>query len=405
MSFLLRRNNPLAWAGWYDSFQRPPENPIKWPWVHIGDGDKIFINELEELVIPSNFVTSNAGGASYEFEPFTPNWGLEFEFFWPVSGLAIQAIQICLTESWAKVGAQYENISVVRLLHEAAQHSIRVSQFPNPWTSGSDKAVINVSSMSGSTQILRVWFENDEWIRIWLNGNYIGSATLDAGYKAGPTRRCIRISNTSMTGFYIRQLNTYDRPPAVPPKTVWTEIHSDDFERPDGAVGNGWTQFGTDAAIVSGTYAHTGTNNNNVGLLRSTGITSGRVRIEATVGTASAIGSGLLLCCNAAADQSLIASFQSGHVWISRMTSSVNGAPTYVDFHDIGVTVNTGDQVAFSVYNGFAWFEVNGVPKLYSGNVNVVVPVTNQFAGLRVQRSDSNSTPFRDVRIFSGVGF
>lgn len=407
MSFLIRRNLPRAWAGWYDSFQRPPEDPIQWPWVHIGDGDKIFINDLEELVIPSNFVTANAGGASYEFEAFTPNWGIEFEFFWPVSGAIMQAIQIYLCESWAKVGALYQNMPVVRLFHEVAQHSIRVSEYPDALTPGSDLGTWNVPSMASSKQILRIWFDNDEFIRIWLNGNFVGSATLDPAYRAGPSRRCIRISNTTFTGYHIRWYNAYDRPSSIPPKEVWSSAFYDDFES---GLATGWSQIGTNAAVASGSWGRNGSGTNgSVGLIRDSGVSSGLVRVEATTSDTMSVSadSGLVLCSNSAGNQGLSANIYAGKIYISRFSTVLSGnPPTFTDFSALtsGLAVAAGDKITFSVYNGLAWIEINGAPRLYAANVHAVVPATNTYAGLRVSRGSlSNSNSWADVRIFSGI--
>ncbi|MGW5520012.1 hypothetical protein [Nocardia africana] len=415
MSFLLRRNLPLAYAGWYDSFERPVENPVGWPWVHLGDGTPADINTLGELHVPQNSLTTNGGGESYEFMPFTPNSGLELEMFWPVGGAAAQSYDFYFTDTWANIGATFQNAVGIRLFYRigaAGGPNVYVGEYPSMWQLGTIRATFTPPAGAfGGTVTLRVWFDDDQWVRVWVNGTYLGSATLDPGYKLGPGRRCLRMVNGTFADGYIRWINHYDRPSSIPPNTVWQSQFFDDFNRSDGAVGNGWTQLGTAAAISSGSWAKNGTADESCGLIRDTGNTSGRMRIEATVGGASGINntsdSGLVLCSNAAGTQGLSANIFGNQIFLSQFSSSLSGNPTFTDQSSIssGVTVNTGDKIAFTVYNGIAWIEINGTRRLYSGAANNTVPATNSWAGLRVERASSNySNSWNDVRIYSGLG-
>lgn len=406
MGFLIRRNLPKAWAGYYDGFQRADENPVQPPWRHLGDGDvtKIVGNQLK---VHGNYASSNGGGPTYQWQPFTSNWGAEISFGWPVSGLAPQQFCLMFSNSWTQVDASFTNVVLVYCGHEVAAQTVQYQERPNPFAS----AVVTRSWSSpvsfGATNPinLRVWVENDEWIRIWTNGTYVGSVHISSGYRPAQGRRCLRILNASLTDAYVYSHNHYDRPSTVPPLSVWSSIFYDDFNRSDGAVGNGWTQLGTDAGIVSNRYTHTGTGTNSVGLIRDVGDLAGRARIEAIVRSPSSAADGsLMLFCNSAGTQALVANIYSNHIYLGRMTSSVNGTPSFSDFQDIGVTVADGDKLAFSVYSEICWLEINDVPVLYAGNVHDVVPDTNQYAGLRVRRDGSDGVKFDDVRIYSGIG-
>ncbi|WP_043654311.1 hypothetical protein [Nocardia thailandica] len=409
MSFLIRRNLPLAWAGWRDTFDRPPENPLQRPWRHLGGGES-YINNLEELVVTEQAVNSDGRGPSYEWQPFTPNWGFEAELWYPVSGADNQHFYIVFTDSWVRIGSDlFQKAVGVGFKHELGgfDDNIVVGEFPDMFTPINLIGTWDspVGSFNGKTLTVRVWCDNDAWLRIWLNNSYVGSVMPTEAYKLSPLRRCVRLVNRSYCNVYIRWINHYDRPSSIPPKTVWSSIFYDDFNRADGAAGNGWTQLGTDAGIVSNRYVHTGSNNNSVGLTRNVGNLNGRARIEAVVRSPStASDSGLMLCMNAAGDQALTANIFSGQVYLGRVTSSVNGTPSFYDFSNRGVTVADGDKLAFSVYDGVCWLEINGTPALYAGNVHDVVPSTNAYAGLRVERDGSNSAAFDDVRIYSGVG-
>ena len=52
MSFLLRRNLPRAWAGFYDTFDDYGSGepiPLQWPWFHVGDGEVGWFTDAEEM--------------------------------------------------------------------------------------------------------------------------------------------------------------------------------------------------------------------------------------------------------------------------------------------------------------------------------------------------------------------
>lgn len=408
MSFLIRRNLPLAWAGWRDDFARAPENPLQHPWKHLGGGES-YINDVEELVVTEQAVNPDGRGPSFEWMPFTPNWGFEMEFWYPVEGLDNQNFLVAFTNTWVNVESTYLHAPLVVFRHNGFGGGQSV------WYTEADSMFSEFVSRSkqwstpvgftGTTLTLRVWVENDEYMRIWLNGNYVGSSMVSPDYALGPGRRCVRFINRSYCNVWIRWVHSFDRPGTVPPKTVWSSIFYDDFNRSDGAVGNGWTQLGTDAGIVSSRYTHTGTSTNSVGLIRDVGDLVGRARIEAIVRNPSSAADGsLMLFCNSAGTQALVANVYSNHIYLGRMTSSVNGTPSFFDFQDIGVTVSDGDKLTFSVYSEICWLEINDVPVLYAGNVHSVVPDTNQYAGLRVRRDGSDGVKFDDVRIYSGVG-
>ncbi|MFD6400835.1 hypothetical protein [Nocardia sp. NPDC060249] len=408
MSFLIRRNLPLAWAGWRDSFQRPPENPLQHPWKHLGGGES-YINDIEELVVTEQVVNSDGRGPSFEWMPFTPNWGFEMEFWYPVEGLDTQNFLVAFTNTWVNVESTYLHAPMVVFRHNpvAGGQTVWYTEADSMFSEfvSRSKQWSTPTGFTGQTLTLRVWVENDEYMRIWLNGYYVGSSMVSPDYALGPGRRCIRLINRSYCNVWIRWVHSFDRPGTVPPKTVWSSIFYDDFDRDDGTVGNGWTQLGTDAGLVSGKWAHTGTATNSVGLIRDVTNLNGQVRVEAVVSNVTDLMDGsLIACCNSAGTQALVANFRSNHVYLGRMSSSVNGTPSFTDFQDGAVTIANGDTIALYVYAEIMWFEVNGVPKLYAGNVHNVVPATNQYAGLRVRRDGSDSAAFNDIRIYSGVG-
>lgn len=417
MSFLIRRNLPLAWAGWYEDFSTYPTGPIQRPWVHLGDGSVADITEDNRLHIPANFSSVNAGGESYAYQPFTPNFGLECELWFPVEGLAAQHFAVYFTDSWTTIGAAFQNCVGVRLMHAPAAggDTFQFVHFANPFTGDPDfQAWASPAAFYGQWMTLQLWVENDNWVRIWLNGTYIGSQMIRPAYRLGPRRRCVRFFDNALCDAWIRKLYHYDRPGSIPPTTVWQSDFYDDFNGRSGNQNgvNGWTQYGADAAVVADSWSTTATGTASQMLLRDTGNTSGRMRVEATVGgnigPNNSVGSALILAANATGDQGLTGHIYGNQLRVYSFSGSVDST-TYTLMSDLptsfGVTVESGDRVAFSIYNGIGWIEVNGVPELCVGWMHGVVPATNRYAGIRVGRTDNgNTNSWNDIRIYSGLG-
>ncbi|WP_109527282.1 MULTISPECIES: hypothetical protein [Nocardia] len=411
MSFLLRRSVPRAWAGWRDDFNTYPVGNIQRPWVHLADGTVAQFNSSGELRLPANFFSGNGGGESYEFQPFTPNWGMEYEIWWPVTGVASQGFTMYFTDSWARIGGAFANMVGVRMLHDVTRDYLQLSEFTDGWSVAQPNGAWDSPVVyNGNDLHVKIWVENDTWVRIWVNDIYVGSSMITPAFKLGPDRRCLRTLNTSLADVYMRWIDHYDRPPSVPNMSVWSSILFDDFNRADGAVGSPWTQLGTNAGIVSNSWSTTGTTDGSRGLLWNTTLTGGKVRVEATVGGNLAphatAASSLIVCSNSAGTQGLCANIYSGSVYISRFSTAISGTPTMTDFQALtsGVSIASGDKLAFCVYNGFTFLEKNGTPIIYAGNAHGTVPASNTYAGLRVGRtSGNNSNSWNDVRIYSGI--
>lgn len=407
--FLLRRNLPLAWAGWYDDFTSYSVGTIQPPWVHLGDGTTADIDVLHRLHIPSNFATSNVGGESYEFMPFTPNWGLELSFEFPVTGLAGQGFSVYLTDSWTKIGATFANCIGVRMLHDPAlfSDSVQVTEFDSPTSANfSFTRWDSPVTFNGTVLNLRVWVDEDQFIRVWLQDTYLGSVMVTSAYKFSPTRRCVRFSNVALCDVWVHSVDHYDRPGSFPNANVWSSIFYDDFARPDGAVGNGWTQSGSDAQLTSGVWVHTGGTDDSCAILRDTGLTGGKVRVMGTVrspnGTADC---SLYALANSAGTQALAANIYNNKIYISRLSGSLT-SPTWNDYTALtsGVAVNDGDQIALGVYGDLAWIEQNGTRVAYASGISTLIPATNSLAGARVSHSSLNASGgWDDIRIYSGI--
>ncbi|MEV0080897.1 hypothetical protein AB0H58_31180 [Nocardia neocaledoniensis] len=413
MSFLLRRNLPRAWAGFRDTFDRPPQNPLLPPWKHLGGGES-FINSLEELVCTQQIVNEDGRGPSYTYMPFTDCWGFETEVWYPVEGVDNQIFCMGFTNTWVDVEATFQNVFGVWLYHDlGGADLVQTGEVPTMWSPIQNRRSwpSPVGAFFGKTLTVRVWVEADEWARVWLNGIYVGSSLISPSYRLGPGRRCMRFMNRSYCNAYVRWVHHYDRTPSVPTDEVWSSVFFDNFNRGNGAVGNGWSSIGSRGSITANSWGRTpgdGTDA-SVAIQRDTAHTTGRIRIEATAGGNFPVrtdrSSGLILCGNTAGTAGLIANVYGDHVYIQRYTSSLsNNLPSYVTLNDGPVDVFSGDKIAFCLYDGVAWVEKNGERVAYAGDVHSDVPATNTWAGLRAERKDFNeSHSWNDVRVLTAA--
>jgi hypothetical protein len=410
MSFLIRRNLPLAYQGYYDGFQRTAEVPIKQPWGRWGNNSAPpYLNTSQQMVLASA-PTGDTGGVSFEFMPFTPCYGMEYSVNWPVSGLGDQFLQLFIMPNWSIVGPNFTNTLGIRLMHQSlfAGDSVRIQE----WSSLSSLATepANAASpvpLDGSVTIrLKVWVEDDRYVVVWVNDIITCAALLDSAYWTGPRRRGMNLMQFSVTNALYNWVNVYDRAPSCPGSEHWSPLFSDDFNRANGAVGNGWTVSGAAGQIVSNSYATTGTTNGTRAITRDSGITSGYQRISAIVGGAAgpsnSADSSILLRVNSAGTQAIACNVYGNKIYLSRMSGSLT-SPTWTDFNNTSLTVSSGDKITFSCWGDWAWVEINDSRKAYAVNVSAIVPVTNSYMGLRVSRaSSSDSLSWNSVNFYSG---
>jgi len=419
MGFLIRRNLPLAWAGWYDTFDRPPESPPQQPWAKWGNsGLNHEINSLQELHIASAPFPDNFGGMSYEFEPYTQDYGFEAEVWFPVSGLlTAQWIDLYLMANWAKnFRGVYSQATAIMVSSQPAidGHTMKIREYSSVGLSWRDVASgPTPTSLSGNYFTWKVWVDGDSLVRVYMNDTLVCQGMLNGSYRTGPGKRGLNLWCCRCDSWY-RWIKWYDRPTDFPDSLPFTTQSYDDFTAPDGDAtalsARGWTTFGSDQGIRNNTYSTTGTTNGNRAILKNTGITNGAQRVEGVIGgninPNPDVHSGLILRGNSAGTAGLMAKFESNSVQISRFTSSLSGGSiTYADgpINTTGISIGSGATCAFECNGNYAWAEVNGV-KVCQAQVNTTaLPTTNSWCGAHVQRSGSDSASWNDLRIMEFV--
>ncbi|WP_280429564.1 hypothetical protein [Nocardia brasiliensis] len=411
--FLVRRNRPLAWQGYYDGFQRGPEFPVKQPWGQWGDMDSSpYLDGSNQLVLPSA-PNAKAGGVSFEFMPFTPCYGHEYQVKWPIFGPGDQFLQLFIMPNWSIVGPNFTNTLGVRLMHMGiGGDSVRIQQWANMASLSSDVASANSPvPLDGSVPLtLKVWVEDDRFAVVWVNGILACQGMLNPAFYTGPGRRGMNLMQFSTTSALYQWANVYDRRPSCPSGERWVPGFSDDFNRPNGQVDNGWSVFDPAGQIYSGSYATTGGSDGHRAIIRDSGITSGYQRATAVVSSnvdppnANA-SAGIFLRANAEGTQALACLVFSDQISIVRMSGSLTN-PTWSLYSYANVATNPGDRITFSTWGDWAWVEINGERQLYAANVSSAVPASNSFIGLRVSRTPFNdSLSWDSVDFFSGIGF
>jgi hypothetical protein len=417
VSFLLRRHVKLAWAGWYDNFQRPAENPVKQPWGHFGDGSRGYINSDHELVLPANYSSLIGGGESYEFQPFTSTFGHEWTMWWPVEGLAAQYFNDFVMENWSKIGPSFANSFCIRCRHAPVlgADDIQIIEFDGLMSSGTILAEADIGgSFFGRWITIRVHVDDDKLVRVWVNDVPKLQAVVSAGHRPHKDKRGLNFFNNCLADARLKAVGSapgmriFDRPSDFPILAAgqWSQIFYDDFGRADGAVGNGWTQLGTDAAIRSNSWATINTTDGNRAILRESGNLNGAQRVEAVIGGFQAPTSTpgfLVLRANSAGTAGLLASFRNGGVVISRFTSSLGGTSlsgsNYVS--DTIGTIPNGTLFAFCANGDYAWIEIGGAVVL---KCQLFGGPTGSWMGAHVSRgSGANSASWNSIRLMEAA--
>ncbi|MBF6358218.1 hypothetical protein IU449_27350 [Nocardia higoensis] len=414
MSFLIKRNPPWAWSGWYDQFSRPPESPLKQPWQKWGTNLTHEINADNQLHIGHYVFVDVPGGVSYEFEPFTKNYGFEARVWFPANdGLVANSLLVLLMANWAKnYSGSYSQATLVAMAHQPAIDGDTIKVYESA-SLGVSNTVIGSGAVPtafyGAWFTVRIWVDNDALVRVWMNDFLVVQAMLNGSFRTAPGKRGLNIA-AERKDAWLDWIKWFDRPTDFVLPGM-SELFFDNFNRTNGAVGNGWTQIGTDAAIVSNSWSTTGATNGGRGLLRDSGITNGAQQIEGVIGGNIApndtTANGLILRSNASGTEGLIARFARTAVRISRFSSSLSGGSITYSHGPIDTTslnLQDGDVCRFSCNGNTAWVDVNGVRSAMAQVSVTELPTTNSWMGAFVQRAnDANSASWNSLRLMQAA--
>ncbi|MEU1432116.1 hypothetical protein ABZ412_34120 [Nocardia sp. NPDC005746] len=412
MSFLVRRTG-RAWAGWRDLdavHARPDENPIQPPWRRTNTGRNVWLENNILSIADGLSTPMQLGGVSYEQQPFTSNWGCEMDL--NIDGAILiqqQFFAACISPTWTSVAfTDLANRPMVAIHRNVGQvgNTLKVMVYHDLNTIETLAETGELSGLMNRTWCrFTVLVDRDRLVRAYINGVFLIQQWLPSGYASGPGKRAMNFLNQCTAWSMQRNFVLFDQVSDFQSVAPWSEVYADNFNRVNGPPGNGWTQLGTDAAIVNNTWSTTGTTAGSRGLIRDTGVTNGVQRIEGTIGgdlpPSSQADSSLILRTNATGSEGLAANIFSGHLYLAHFTGGLE-APTFSDFENTDeIAVPDGATLAFAVTGQAAWIELNGAIVLMA-DVNHTVTTTNSWAGLRVERaSSSNSASWNDVRILT----
>ena len=418
MSFLLRRNRPWTFGDYRDldaAHSRPNENPIKKPWNQWNDSQTATLTSNVMVFSDATTSTFNFGGYAYEHQPSTSRWGVEFD------------IDLTVNTSQAAFFGAFVGSSWTRSIQSGDSNLLRIDFFKNsPLLSGGDYSrvrIVTYASAGGLETVLsqtdlpgginwfntggfhnvKVWFDDDKTIRIYVD-NVLTNWTMvpNAAYRPSLNARAFNFTNRTQFTAAMKNFATYDRRSDYP---SWTSFFYDDFNRANGAPANGWTALSATAQIVGNALSITGTTDGGSGVIRDTGVTTGKQRVEGVLAsnpsnTANA-DSRLFLLSNVGGTQGICARVNGNKIAIVRYSSALTGnPPTFTQLAaSVGLS-NTvaGDKISLCSSNDHIWVERNN--EVVLGAPRVTVPNTNQYAGGGVSRSAfANSASWNDLRI------
>jgi len=346
------------------------------------------------------------GGVSYEKQPFTENWGTDFDLNIDGNIIQQQFWGAVITPSWSNVGwNSTENRPMIVIWRDAtsAVNSIKIIVY----SGGSITTLASTPNYSGlmnrSWYHFRILVDKDRLVRIYYNGGLLLQYWLPTQYKSYLGNRSLSFLNQTSAWSEQKNFRVFDHETIFKTETQWnTQVKYDDFNRANGAVGNGWTVHGTSGQIVSNSYSVTGGDDGSRAVIADTGSALGAQRVEAVIGGAEAPktnqASGLIVRCNAAGTEGIIATVTSGSIFLSKFTGSLT-SPTLTIATSGSATVQSGNKIALSAIGDAVWVEVNGVIALMA-DASGQVPLEHSYAGVLVSRgSFVNSASWNDARI------
>lgn len=414
MPFVIRRGRQ-ALANWHDEFNRANENPILQPWGVWGAAPTTARLESNHMVFGVGSQWFNFGGWSFEHQAFTDTWSCTFVIARNLTGLAAQTFRTIFSAPWSRVDQDFSKVFVIDLQYRSIGHRIYGATFEDIDTVGAiwQEASLPSNMWNGTEHEVRYQIEYDSHVQVFVDDVLILWFSIPSGdYRPQKDKRAINFMSGITEEVVIENFKLYDR--AVNYPNAWpTTIFTDTFNRANNSssAGNGWTNLGNNIGISSNELAATGTNDPGRAVIRDTGITTGKQRIEAKVGNVNGIDesvcTSLILRSNSAGTQGLAANVFLDKVYIARFSTSLNGATTFTDYKGYDVPINnragTDEVVGFNTYGNQAWIDIQGI--IVGGAIlDTVVPESNSWAGYRVMRASFvNSWSIEEGAIYTAA--
>ncbi|MGW5920850.1 hypothetical protein ACWFPY_17845 [Nocardia fluminea] len=420
-----KRSRPKSKQGRLDDFSRADENPPKQPWRPWGDMTPADITDGKLYIRDSAsfFGLGPRGGWGSEYFPLTANWGLEWSMKMTDTSLVAQDyFTIFLGKNWVyggdptavkyQVSLKWEHYVTTDSNDNRENHWV-ASMWLDDKDSGIDVERKVSFDMGNSatfygTHNWRVKCVNDNTFILWMDGIVRWVYTIPASLEGGGFRRGPGLRAQAMRSAFcdteIENWFVYDY--VAPPPTWSADEFYDNFNRANGAPGNGWTTVGANVVINGNSLGLAGglLADGSRGAWRSSDpASSGHMRLSVTLGgahgVASAQASSVIGRMNAAGNIGIALNIFSNKIYIAKFSGSLS-SPTWSDMGTDDLTLNNGDVVDFILNDDEAWAEYNGEILLYVDGINAHSPPTNRYYGTRFNRGAFvNSVAFNDFRV------
>lgn len=415
MGFIIRRGQQ-ALANWHDEFNRANENPIKQPWGVWGVAPTTARLESNHMVFGVGSSWFNFGGWSFEQQCFTETWSCTFILQRSLSGLAAQTFRTIFSAPWSRMDQDFSKVFVIDLQYRSIGHRIYGATFEDIDTIGAiwQEASLPSNMFDGNPHEVRYQIEYDAHVQVFVDDIMVLWFSIPEGdYRPFKDKRAINYMSGITEEVILENFKLYDRAPNYPRNSGWgSAIFSDNFNRANSStVGNGWTQMGSNMSI----------NGNELGIaagllsdggravLRNSGITNGKQRITAMVGSTHAIDeavcTSLILRSNSAGTQGLAANVFLDRIYIARFSTALNGGTTFTDYRYYDVPLanrpGAGEVVGFSTWGSLVWVDIDNI--IVNGwIVDSVVPESNSYVGFRMDRqSFVNSWSIEEMALYT----
>lgn len=442
MSFLLRRTK-RAVAGWYDSFDRPNEDPIQPPWQFWGDAASYALvgNRLRLAAEGAPARGGNAnGGVAYEHQPLTENWGYEFvrapigntstsstnetrqNIFMDKNWTEGVGASSTVYQVWLDLEADYEededdegNVSKKMTRYIRFRTREKTGSIWEIRSIGSDSVSLSATPWAAAVHI-RVHVYEDRYMIGWINGSpELLLDVYDPNYRFGPRKRAANFAQVSGLVASIDEFKTYDLP-GSPLRKSWVSTFFDDFERTNSTtVSNGWTQFsGGNFGIYQGALSMNSPFAGSDGyrqIRRDAG--TGDVRLEFVCGGGTGdfnltARSAILGRMTADGRQGIAARIHeqeiriNGFTWGGTATAPTFEGPTVLINNPFGTALVKGHKFSFNISGDYAWVRNETLDRLtyFRDGMNALASPSNTYVGAFITRySFANSVPVNEIRV------